>query len=437
MNHLGPDGYHWRVCVEDKPAAGENPDGKKSFTWWDVQDENAPLPLKQATQSQLIKFFSPPKPESSTSDSVTKAAKGAFKGFSKAMSSAVTGQDGMDSGPPVSVVAFKLLDLVKMHDDFEGKNHGRGGHIPSPPQQRAQRHPAASAPAPRTQQQQMRQSAPAATHQQRPQAAQPPRRATQQPQRQQQPPPAKEASLMDFGDSSSQGSRPTLNHMGSSPASFNDNVNPNETRAERLKREYAKKKSSSNRVWDDVDQRWVEAPSAGAGSRASSNASGFSSSNGKKNVGISLDPANAVGKSATVQAAVNKRVNDMRSSQAKALEEIREREEKKKAEEIEEDGVRRKLEPKIKAWSEEYGKKKQLRALLATLHTILWPEANWKPVGIGDIMDNSKCKRCFHKASRVVHPDKTHHLDAEKRFLAKRIFDALCQAKVEFDNGKT
>jgi len=239
---------------------------------------------------------------------------------------------------------------------------------------------------------------------------------------------------MDFGDSSSQGSRPNLNHMSSSPASFDDNVNPNESRAERRKREYAKKKSTSNRVWDEVDQRWVEASSTGAESRASSNISGFSGSGGKKNVGISLDPANGVGKSATVQAAVNKRVNDMRTSQAKALEEIREREEQKKVEEIEEDAVRKKLEPKIKAWSEEYGKKKQLRALLGSLHTILWPEANWKPVSIGDIMDDNKCKRCFHKASRVVHPDKTHHLDPEKRFLAKRIFDALCQAKVELDN---
>jgi len=419
--------------VEDKPAAGENPERKRSFTWWDVQDENAPLPVKQATQSQLIKFFSPPKPDSSSGDAVTKAAKGAFKGFSKAMSSAVTGQDGSDSGPSVSVVAFKLLDLVKMHDDFEGKNHGRGGHIPSPPEQRAQRHPAASGHAPRTQQP-MRQSAPAATPQHRPQTAQPPRRAAQPPQRQQQQQPAKEASLMDFGDSSSQGSRPNLNHMSSSQASFDDNVNPNESRAERLKREYAKKKSTSNRVWDEVDQRWVEASSTGAESRASSNISGFSGSGGKKNVGISLDPANGVGKSATVQAAVNKRVNDMRTSQAKALEEIREREEQKKVEEIEEDAVRKKLEPKIKAWSEEYGKKKQLRALLGSLHTILWPEANWKPVSIGDIMDDNKCKRCFHKASRVVHPDKTHHLDPEKRFLAKRIFDALCQAKVELDN---
>ena len=116
--------------------------------------------------------------------------------------------------------------------------------------------------------------------------------------------------------------------------------------------------------------------------------------------------------------------------------EKKEREAKKKQEEAEEDDVRKRLEPKIKAWSEEHGKKKQLRALLGTLHTILWPEAKWKQVSIGDILNDAKCKKFYHKATLVVHPDKTHHLDAEKRFLAKRIFDALSQAKVEFDAGK-
>ena len=210
----------------------------------------------------------------------------------------------------------------------------------------------------------------------------------------------------------------------------------NETRAEKLKREYEAKQSKANRVWDDVDQRWVEVdPKAANSSRGTASAPPGANVAKKKEVGISLDPANAVGKSHEVQAAVNKRVNDMRESQAKALQEVRDREEKKKLEEAEEDLVRKKLEPKIKAWSEEHGKKKQLRALLGTLHTILWPGANWKPMGLGDLLDASKVKRAFHKASRVVHPDKTHHLDPEQRFLAKRIFDALSQAKTEFDEN--
>ncbi len=45
-------------------------------------------------------------------------------------------------------------------------------------------------------------------------------------------------------------------------------------------------------------------------------------------------------------------------------------------------------------------------------------------------MDDRKCKLAFHKASRGVHPDKTIHLSAEGRFLAKRIFDALSQVSL-------
>jgi len=72
----------------------------------------------------------------------------------------------------------------------------------------------------------------------------------------------------------------------------------------------------------------------------------------------------------------------------------------------------------------------------SAIFTILWPGATWKPLTIGDLLDDKKVKLAFHKASRVVHPDKTHQLSAEQRFLAKRIFDALSQAKTEFDDGK-
>jgi len=239
---------------------------------------------------------------------------------------------------------------------------------------------------------------------------------------------------MDFGTTTtSNGTGRNLHHSSSMPTPPS-----NETKAEKLKREYAKKQQTAQRVWDDIDQRWVEVESKSNGNSGSgSNLSGSNGMNAKKKeMGISLDPSNAVGKSASVQAAVHSRVNEMRESQAKALQEVREREEQKKKDEAEEDEVRKRLEPQIKVWSEEHGKKKQLRALLASLHTILWPGAKWKQVTIGDLLDDKKVKLAFHKASRVVHPDKTHHLPAEQRFLAKRIFDALSQAKTEFDDGK-
>ena len=67
---------------------------------------------------------------------------------------------------------------------------------------------------------------------------------------------------------------------------------------------------------------------------------------------------------------------------------------------------------------------------------VLWPGAKWKTVNLGDLLDDKKVKLSFHKASRVVHPDKTMSLGPTERFIAKRIFDALSQAKTEFDNSK-
>jgi hypothetical protein len=240
---------------------------------------------------------------------------------------------------------------------------------------------------------------------------------------------------MDFGAPASAGSH-TLRHASSMPSA----IRPNETKQEKLKREYSQKATTAQRVWDDVDQRWVEIdPKAVGNQRSTASAPpGADAVNHKKKkeVGIKLDASSAVGKSAGVQAAVNQRVNEMKQSQAKALQEMREREQKKKAADDEEDVVRQRLDPKIKAWSEEHGKKKQLRALLASLHTILWSGSLWKQITIGDLLDDKKVKLAFHKASRVVHPDKTAHMDAEKRFLAKRIFDAISQAKTVFDEGK-
>lgn len=221
---------------------------------------------------------------------------------------------------------------------------------------------------------------------------------------------------------------------------------PGETRAEKLKREYAKKQATSNRVWDEVDQRWVEGPVKNGETKSASAAPSLASStkstpggvggvaSGVK--GISLSRENAVGKSASVKAAVHARINDMEQSQQKAIHELRAREAQKANEENEEDQVRQRLEPKLKTWGEEHGKKKQLRALITNLHVVLWEGSGWKRVSLADILEDSKVKRAYHKASRVVHPDKTGHLDAEKRFVAKRVFDALTQAKVEFDEGK-
>ena len=227
-------------------------------------------------------------------------------------------------------------------------------------------------------------------------------------------------------------------HSSSTPAG----AAPGKTRVGKLKREYARKQATADRVWDDVDLRWVEGPvkngKAGVPSNADGALDGGGGADGAARAvkGISLNRDNAVGKSADVQAAVHARVSDMENSQQKAILELRSREAKKRKDDSEEDAVRRRLKPAMRVWGEEHGKKKkQLRTLLANLHAVLWEGSGWKTINLADVLDDSKVKRAYHRASRVVHLDKTGHLDAEKRFVAKRVFDVLTQAKVEFDAG--
>ena len=457
---------------------------KLKYSWWDIQDENARLPIKEASAKELKKMFGPPKSKEEAGDvvtqEVTKAAKGAMKYMGKAMN-VVAGShhggngrdhqsqsyggggyddDGMeeDYGQRTAVICFKVLDLNRVRMDCSGGG-GDGGVVrraSAVPRRTNSSHSNASSSVQQQQQRPTRStngrassSAPRIPSHRSSSAASSSSHAT----------PAKTSAptrnLMDFGSTSAaaaamstpQQQQRTNSTVKSTPTG---KAHPNETRAEKLKREYAKKNAQSNRVWDEVDQRWVEGPvkngevsttsASAAASRSSSTSSATTPSNNMASVtksvkGISLSTTNAIGKSASVQAAVHARVAEMESSQQKALTELRNREAAKANADAAEDVVRQRLEPKLKAWSEEHGQKKQLRALLANLHTILWEGSGWKQVSLADVLEDGKVKRVYHKASRVVHPDKTLGLDAEKKFVAKRVFDALTQAKVAFDDG--
>ncbi|XP_004841572.2 putative tyrosine-protein phosphatase auxilin isoform X3 [Heterocephalus glaber] len=60
---------------------------------------------------------------------------------------------------------------------------------------------------------------------------------------------------------------------------------------------------------------------------------------------------------------------------------------------------------KILEWIE--GKERNIRALLSTMHTVLWAgETKWKPVGMADLVTPEQVKKVYRKAVLVVHPDK-------------------------------
>ena len=67
--------------------------------------------------------------------------------------------------------------------------------------------------------------------------------------------------------------------------------------------------------------------------------------------------------------------------------------------------------PQILDWIE--GKERNIRALLSTMHTVLWEgETRWKPVGMADLVTPEQVKKVYRKAVLVVHPDKVREMRA-------------------------
>uniref|UniRef100_A0A672HUR8 Cyclin-G-associated kinase n=1 Tax=Salarias fasciatus TaxID=181472 RepID=A0A672HUR8_SALFA len=89
------------------------------------------------------------------------------------------------------------------------------------------------------------------------------------------------------------------------------------------------------------------------------------------------------------------------------------------------------LKLQILDWIE--GKERNIRALLSTLHTVLWEgETRWKPVGMADLVTPDQVKKYYRKAVLVVHPDKATGQPYEH--YAKMIFMELNDAWSEFEN---
>lgn len=66
------------------------------------------------------------------------------------------------------------------------------------------------------------------------------------------------------------------------------------------------------------------------------------------------------------------------------------------------------VELKINNWKN--GKQDNLRALLASLETVLWPEAQWKKISMADLVLPGKVKVQYMKGIGRVHPDKVRRI---------------------------
>ncbi|XP_013184450.1 cyclin-G-associated kinase [Amyelois transitella] len=85
---------------------------------------------------------------------------------------------------------------------------------------------------------------------------------------------------------------------------------------------------------------------------------------------------------------------------------------------------------RIHEWTE--GKKANIRALLCSLHTVVWEECRWTRVDMSQLVSPADVKRNYRKACLAVHPDKQMNTPNEN--IAKMIFMELNNAWSDFEN---
>ncbi|BGP22206.1 ER organization and biogenesis-related protein [Rhodotorula toruloides] len=86
------------------------------------------------------------------------------------------------------------------------------------------------------------------------------------------------------------------------------------------------------------------------------------------------------------------------------------------------------VDARIAAWKG--GKETNLRALIASLDTVLWPELGWKTVGMHELISDNQLKVRYVRAISKVHPDKLNasNTTLEQRMIAALVFAALNDA---------
>ncbi|XP_045493731.1 cyclin-G-associated kinase [Colias croceus] len=85
---------------------------------------------------------------------------------------------------------------------------------------------------------------------------------------------------------------------------------------------------------------------------------------------------------------------------------------------------------KIHDWTE--GKKANIRALLCSLHTVVWADCRWARCDMAQLVSAQDVKRNYRRACLAVHPDK--QMGTENENIAKMIFMELNNAWSEFEN---
>ncbi len=84
------------------------------------------------------------------------------------------------------------------------------------------------------------------------------------------------------------------------------------------------------------------------------------------------------------------------------------------------------LESKLQTWElNPNGTRRNLRNLIASLHTILWVDSGWKTLSLIQLMDITQIKKAYRQILIIAHPDKLTQNPPEHQVIGARIFDVI------------
>lgn len=156
---------------------------------------------------------------------------------------------------------------------------------------------------------------------------------------------------------------------------------------------------------------------------------------GKNRCLKALNPSKSVSK--PVKKLVKKPISKpiLKPKNNEVLKNVQESNKRKEMEDEEKFNLHDKVESKLNNWR--MGNKDNIRALICSLDNILWPELNWKPVKLTDLVLDNKVKIYYMKAVAKTHPDKINNNEStENKMIANGVFITLNEAWETFKKSK-
>lgn len=184
--------------------------------------------------------------------------------------------------------------------------------------------------------------------------------------------------------------------------------------------------------WSDAANIWRDAVQAGVGGSVAiqgrnrcekASGTGATRAAPKPKPVTAAPPRSAPARKATAVArpSATNNLNGGSSTETEAVKRLREANAAAEAASDEAFALTDVVDARLTAWKG--GKADNLRALLASLDSVLWSDAGWKKVGMADLVIASRVKIIYMKAIAKVHPDKVCDFeDFARRFT----FPDLC-----------